>query len=289
MAYLDHIRRCNSYDPDRFRPFLIAGEAVGAVRHDVAERMRGLAPELIVTAEAVRLDDRLGDAAARGAALDALHPRLVEAGLAPPPKGERYAIRRRWSAPALGYLDRRLAALFGVTAYGVHLNGLVRTADGPALWIGRRAPDKEVAPDKLDNMVAGGQPHDLSLIDNLVKECAEEADLPESLARRARPVGALNYAMAVEEGGSRPGGLRRDVLFCYDLEVPADIVPRNTDGELVGFTLMPVAEVAARVRDTDDFKFNVNLVLIDFLIRLGHLSPDDEPDYEALVAGLRRA
>ncbi|MEO0034473.1 MAG: hypothetical protein RLZZ501_496, partial [Pseudomonadota bacterium] len=30
------------------------------------------------------------------------------------------------------------------------------------------------------------------------------------------------------------------------------------------------------------------LVILDFLIRHGHLSPDHEPDYLDLVAGLRR-
>jgi len=41
------------------------------------------------------------------------------------------------------------------------------------------------------------------------------------------------------------------------------------------------------VRDTDDFKFNVNLVIIDFALRHGLVAPDD-PDYLDLVTGLRR-
>ena len=36
--------------------------------------------------------------------------------------------------------------------------------------------------------------------------------------------------------------MRDDVLFVYDLEVPADFVPHNTDGEIVDFTLMPAGE-----------------------------------------------
>ena len=83
-------------------------------------------------------------------------------------------------------------------------------------------------------------------------------------------------------------GLRPDVMFCFDLEVPADFVPVNTDGEMSGFTLMPVLEVAARVRDTLDFKLNVNLVIIDFLVRHGILNPDNEPDYQDIIQGLRR-
>ena len=49
---------------------------------------------------------------------------------------------------------------------------------------------------------------------------------------------------------------------------------------------MPVAEVARLVRDTDEFKFNVNLVIIDFLIRHGVIPPED-PEYLDLVKGLR--
>ncbi|MEC8136822.1 MAG: DUF4743 domain-containing protein, partial [Pseudomonadota bacterium] len=38
--------------------------------------------------------------------------------------------------------------------------------------------------------------------------------------------------------------------------------------------------------DTFAFKFNCNLVIIDFLIRHGILDPDSEPDYTDLCRGL---
>ena len=59
------------------------------------------------------------------------------------------------------------------------------------------------------------------------------------------------------------------------------------DGEICEFHLWPVEEVARLVRDTFDFKFNCNLVIIDFLIRHGYIAPD-HPDYLALVRGLRQ-
>ena len=67
----------------------------------------------------------------------------------------------------------------------------------------------------------------------------------------------------------RPEGLRRDHLHCYDLELPADFTPVPADGEVEAFELWPVDRVMQAVRDTDAFKFNVNLVLIDLFIRLG--------------------
>ena len=64
-------------------------------------------------------------------------------------------------------------------------------------------------------------------------------------------------------------------------------MPHNTDGEIESFHLMPIDEVARIVAETQDFKFNCNLVVIDFLVRHGILDPS-QPDYLAIVRGLHR-
>jgi 8-oxo-dGTP pyrophosphatase MutT (NUDIX family) len=138
-----------------------------------------------------------------------------------------------------------------------------------------------VAPNKLDNLVAGGIGDGHGMFDTLVKEAAEEAAIARELILRATPAGAVSYRMET------PLGVRDDVLFVYDLETPADFEPRNTDGEFSGFQLMDAAETLARVRAGDDFKFNVNLVIIDFALRHGLVSVD-EPGYLDLTIGLRR-
>jgi len=167
-----------------------------------------------------------------------------------------------------------------VRAYGQHLNGFVRAREGLKLWVARRAPDRRVYPNHLDNLAAGGLPWGLGLTENIRKECWEEAGIPAALAARAVAVGAVTYCVAGKHG------LKPDVMYCYDLEVPADFQPVNTDGEVAGFELQTMEQVMARVRDTDEFKLNCNLVIIDFLIRHGLIGPD-EPDYLDLVQGLR--
>jgi 8-oxo-dGTP pyrophosphatase MutT (NUDIX family) len=149
------------------------------------------------------------------------------------------------------------------------------------MWIGRRARDKPTYPGLLDNMVAGGLPHGMTALACLIKECAEEAGIPEDWARRAVPVGAITYCAETDEG------LRPDVQFCYDLELPAGFTPVCGDGEIEAFALLPIAEVAAIVRDSERFKFNCNLVVIDFLVRHGMIGPD-APDYVAIVQGLHQ-
>jgi len=195
---------------------------------------------------------------------------------------EAYPVVPRWGDAPSFKMDRGAVPDFGVRGYGVHVNGLVEAADGLKMWVGKRSMTKPTGAGKLDHLVAGGQPYGIGVLDNLVKEAAEEADLPEALARRAVPVGAVSYRC------ERAEGLRDDVLFCYDLAVPADFAPRNTDGEVDYFELWPMEKVAARLAETDDFKFNVALVIIDFMVRRGLIGPDD-PDFVAIVDGLHLA
>jgi 8-oxo-dGTP pyrophosphatase MutT (NUDIX family) len=129
----------------------------------------------------------------------------------------------------------------------VHVNGLVRRADGLHLWVAVRARDKSIAPGKLDNIVAGGIPAGLSPEETLVKEAAEEAGIPPELAATARPAGRIGYVMAWHEP-RQARGMRRDTLHVFDLDVPEGFVPRPGDGEVERFELWPVGRVFAAVR-----------------------------------------
>jgi 8-oxo-dGTP pyrophosphatase MutT (NUDIX family) len=148
------------------------------------------------------------------------------------------------------------------------------------MWIGRRARDRKIFPGALDQLVAGGLPYGIGLRENLIKECQEEAGMPESLSGSATPVGVLTYNRITERG------FRPDVLYCYDLELPEDFRPVNNDGEVEEFKLLPIEEVARLVRETDEFKLNCNLVVIDFLVRHGLITPD-HPEYLGIATGLR--
>jgi len=279
MPLLRHVRACNAHDPSRYVPFRIAGRPVGRLRDDVVRVLAG-APEL--RAGGVGGFDLVADADGvdgHSAALARLADRLVASGHVPKLRGEDYAVLGRWGEEALAKVDRGAVPALGLPSFGVHVNGIVRRPDGLHVWIGRRSADRGVAPGRLDNLVAGGQPHGLTLAGNLRKEGEEEAGLDAATMDRAVPVGVVSYAMEDETG------LRRDTLFLFDLELPDGVHPVNRDGEVDHFALMPAREVLERVRTTDDFKFNVNLVVLDLLIRHGVIGPD-EPDYAEICAGL---
>ena len=280
MSFADHIRACNNYDPSRAIPLLAGGERIGWLRRDNAAALARFSRVFAVEPERVRLVTE-GDADTVSAAVDEVVEALLAENKLPKWRNETFDVAVRWGEKPIFRLDRGAVPFFGVRAYGVHLNGYVRDGGTLKLWIGRRAPDKRVAPNKLDNIVAGGIGNGYGVYPTLVKEGDEEAAIPAPLIERAVPVGAVSYRMETELG------IRDDVLFVYDLELPSDFKPKCNDGEIVEFALMPAAEVVERVRRTDDFKFNVNLVILDFALRHGLLTPDD-PEYLDVATGLYR-
>ena len=275
MSFLDRVKACHGFRAQEYRRLIVAGATVGWVLPGFAETLRPY-DVFAVEADAVRLSDRFGGFAERTRAVQEVLKDLVRTGKLRKLRHEAYPVGTGWGREPLLTVDRAVVPLFGIEAYGIHVNGFVRAKDGLKIWVGRRAKDKWTAPGKLDHLVAGGHPHGIGLADNLVKEAKEEANMPETLARQAVPVGALSYRLRNEEG------LRNDMLFVYDLDLPADFTPQNNDGEVEEFSLWPVEKIMRVLSETDDFKFNVALVVIDFLIRHGYIAPDDA-DYEALV------
>lgn len=285
-GFFRHIESCNTAIEEPFWPWWVDNYQVGWLRPGFAERLLGF-PEVFAVEPGsagngrVVLKASLQGFAVRSDALRDVALALAEVGVTPQFMNEPYAVTPAGRDSALCVIDRAAAAFFGLRSFGQHLNGFVRRDDGIYMWLGRRAQDRLLFPGALDQMVAGGLPHDLGLDENLAKECAEEAGLPEDLAARALPVGAVSYNRVAQRG------LRRDFLYCYDLEVPSDFEPRNTDGEVEAFHLLPLDEVARLVSETDEFKLNCNLVVIDFLIRHGWLDPSADA-YLPLVLGLRQ-
>ena len=260
---------------------LWAGEhRIGWLRRDNAEVLKRHDKIFAVKRDRARLLVE-GSCEKVSRAVDEVVDALVAERRVPKRRTETFDVAPRWGEPPIFRLDRGAVPFFGVRAYGVHLNGYRRNGADYSLWISRRASNKQIAPGKLDNIVAGGIGNGYGAAATLAKEAEEEAAIPAALIARAVPAGALTYRMATKFG------IRDDVMFVYDLEVPDDFKPTNGDGEIAGFELMPLPAVLERIRTTGEFKFNVNLVILDFALRHGVLRPDD-PEYLDIANGLHR-
>lgn len=270
-AFLRHIEACHSARlPGSRLPLRLTKQVVGWVEPPIADALARLGARFLP--DAVDLNDP--------AALPKAARALADEGLLRW-RNEAFDVRATPDGPVLSQVDRGALPVLGIAAIGVHMNGLVRRPDGLHVWVARRARSKHLDPGKLDHLVAGGVPAGLSPYAALLKEAAEEAAIPAALAGQAREVAVLDYAMDRQEG------LRRDRLVCYDLDLPEDFRPIAADGEVEGFELWPLARAYQAVRDTDDFKFNVNLVLIDLFLRTGLIDPAG-PDGQRLRAALSR-
>ncbi len=281
MSLLDRIRACQNDDGDSYVTFFAAGVAIGQIKSEFVQSIAKFGDVFEIDDASVALTANLRSYEERTQAMARVLDELRIEGLVPGWRDEPYPAGVAFNAPPLFELERAAVPLFGVPGYGVHMNGWLNRDGRTHMWIARRSLSKPTGPGKLDQMVGGGQPVGMSLRDNLIKECAEEAGIPATLAEMAKPVGNVSYTT------TRPEGLRNDVLFNFDLYVPNDFQPVNQDGEVAEFMLWDIDEVMQRLSDTEDFKFNSALVIIDFLMRHGFIEADD-PDYPDIAAGLHR-
>lgn len=279
-AFLHWIDAHNAFDPHSYLDFVIEDTVVGAVHRQRLPLLQEHPGIFRVDDACVTLDPRLDTPAARTEAVASVLRAWREAGLFPGWRDELYRVSAGFDAPPLMALERAAASTFGVLRYGAHLNGVVHKNGHLHLWIARRALTKPEHPGKLDHLVAGGIPAGLSAWDVVIKECYEEANIPPELAQTARPVSLISYM--IDMNGRR----HRDLIFIYDLELPETFVPQNTDGEVAEFYLWPIEQVIETMVATDEFKMNNNLVIIDFLLRHGYVSPDD-PHYTVIAQRLR--
>jgi 8-oxo-dGTP pyrophosphatase MutT (NUDIX family) len=283
--YFSHIRNCNDAAWECFTPFYIAGKPLGLLHESVAA---SLSKTAFIHGEesGFVLQPETDDFEGRGIALKKILHHLIAEKLVHKERFELYAVGDDFDSPPVALADRALMPLLGFASYGIHCNAYVKTDDSLRLWGARRSLTSHVDPGKLDHLVAGGQPYGLTLRENLAKEGYEEAGIPAALVTAAVEAGQLSYNRHNTYEG-KVTGVRRDTLFIFDLELPADFVPQSMDGESGDFRLMGIDEIREKLLGTE-FKFNVPLVLIDFLIRRGFMDIKD-PDITALATTLRPA
>ena len=159
MSWLDRIREANRHDLERHRRFVVAGEAVGWIDERNAALLAGWRHVFEVTDDTVRLAAPLDRpdtpeperSAAVAEVLRALHDRGDIDGW----RDELYPVARHPQDTPLLLVERAAVPMFGVTGYGVHVNGIVRDPGGgaPRMWIARRSFAKPTYPGELDKVV----------------------------------------------------------------------------------------------------------------------------------------
>jgi isopentenyldiphosphate isomerase len=279
MSYLDHIIRCNSFSPDEYLSFIADGEQIGWTKKSFIKEIVAYESVFLIENQCLIFHPSLNTAELRSKAIEPILHKLYKQGVIRSWVGELYSITNTFGGVPHFFMERAAVSYFGVRGYGVHVNGLVEKAGGIHIWIARRTKDKPFWPGKLDQIVAGGQPAGISRMQNVIKESAEEASIPVNLAGSAKYIGEIHYCGETSFDNNR--GMSIDTLFNYDLYLPEDFIPVNTDGEVDEFMLMPLAEMAHITDTSNEFKDNCNLVNIDLLLRQGFIT-ESHPDYNQI-------
>lgn len=266
------------------RPFVVDGQQVGLISQNVLEQLLKY-PEVFCIKDAepgkqniVELNPAFRDYTERSEQVDRVLKEFRAQGMFVALKGWRnecYNVKS--TTESLLKMDRSATCLFGVRNYGVDINGYVRhSTKGLCIWLQQRSDTKQTWPGKWDNMVGGGLSVGYGIHETAIKEAAEEASIPPHLIKNLVSAGCVSFFFESERG------LFPNTEFVFDLELPEDFEPYNSDGEVQNFQLLPAKECLERVF-APDFKTTSCPVVIDFMIRHGIITAENEINFTQVI------
>ncbi|KAF7287369.1 uncharacterized protein LOC143191046 [Rhynchophorus ferrugineus] len=262
------------------KPFVVEGYQVGLIRPDVMKELIHFPEVFHVTPGCVELNPAFRDYQERSVKVNEVLKELRKKNTFITLKGWRdecYEVKAEFNTTSLLKMDRSATCLFGIRNYGVTINGYVRhPQQGQCLWFQKRASTKQTWPGKWDNMVSGGLSVGHGILETAHKEAMEEASVPPYLLQNLISTSCVSFFFESERG------LFPNTEFVFDLELPVDFVPENADGEVDTFEILPVTKCLEKIL-SPDFKTTSSPVVLDFLIRHGVVTPENEPNYLSII------
>ena len=126
-------------------------------------------------------------------------------------------------------IDRHDLSNYGFPAYGVHCNVWSKFKNSTIIHLAKRSSKLNNFPGLYDNLIAGGQPIDLSIKSNLYKEAFEEAGLSQEQTSHAKRSSTVHYQH------NENTNFNSAIIFNYHLEKSEGMKFSNQDGEVESF------------------------------------------------------
>ena len=158
-------------------------------------------------------------------------------------------------------IERRFLPIFGFPAYGVHCNAWSRFKNSTIIHFAKRSEKIRKFPGYSDNLVAGGQPSNISIKKNLEKEAYEEAGLKTNVVKLSQEGSVIHYCHNEKKN------LISAIIFVYDLELEKNTKFRNVDGEVSDFFSLDINNIF-KLLESNSLKPNCVIPLADFFLRI---------------------
>ena len=156
-------------------------------------------------------------------------------------------------------IARKFLSKFGFPAYGVHCNVWSKFKNSTIIHLAKRSSKLKKFPGLYDNLIAGGQPIELSIEQNFYKEAYEEAGLNQTQVSKAKKSSTVHYQH------NEKTNFNSAIIFNYHLEKCDDMKFSNQDGEVDSFFSIELANLY-KILETNALKANCVIPLIDFFI-----------------------
>lgn len=197
--------------------------------------------------------------------------------------GEKFPVL---GAPFRFAIDRAIAPYFGLVCTGSQLTVFVREKGLVAgIWVARRSTDKPTYAGMLDNAAGGAIKHGETPFETILREAQEEIGID---AQAAIPSGAISwFNVKDEKAGTNAGIVEPGIQYVYDLEVDTKSILRPAETGIEWLHLLSVDEVKTAL-SLHQFKPSCACVMIDFFVRHGIITADNDSDFAEIVSRLHR-
>ena len=257
MSFLQRIKECNKYNESNFLKFYISSYQVGYIKKKNLNIIKKFPNFFYLENNKIILNEQINNFKKRTFAINEVFKYLIKKKIISSKHREFFPVFKSFNSKPLLKVQRVTGPFFGFQFFGAHLNGFLKKRNKYYMWIGKRSKEGNF-PNDFDQMAAGGLPYNVTMKKNLIKEAYDEANINKKLVLTPKFIGNISYRIETKVG------LSRHILFCYNLELPKNFVPKNNDGEITNFYLLPIEKILKIIKNTKKFKFDCALVILLF-------------------------
>lgn len=242
--------------PDDWLPIDLGAWQIGITSPETASFLATREPACSLIDYRLVIQDPAGGPVARTTLLNRIAEALRAEGLLRGWRNEQLDVRTPAVEGPLATIERAACRALGIPTHAVHMNAFDHAG---RLVVARRADDKPIDPGLWDNLVGGMVAAGEDELTALERETKEEAGL--QLATLTLTRGGL-----VRERRPVIEGYMIETVQVFDTHLPAEVTPRNEDGEVALIEARDVDDVLAAI-DRGEFTLESALVTVDALLR----------------------